>query len=326
MPKLDAFLETIKSKRLQRERAAAINERCRTMASILDAFILTQDLTTAFPSVADVCEMNEVKAIIQGTPVEVTVNRESFAEVEAQLPTLCDEWRSSKDRELVLMMNAAEVEGSIKVEEGEEASIDVSCLQLATTWFSCRDCTEPISYPRVLAHSHAIAVDFRNRRGDEPDTLTTLNCDLWNRNGDRIKFHVRAHEAAKVIVKACGRDPDVTTAEEMNAIDPILECTACYDATGGLNSGKLAMRWRRAVRPALLGLTNGSLGHTSQIFHSITVHHERSTTWATLSPQERLYAENNEKMAYSQILPDLACVHCRLKTSLRNIKDHVRIG
>ena len=248
MPKLNSLLDSVKTKRLQRERMTAINDRYRTMATILDSYFLTQDLRKAFPSVADVCDMRDVKSIIQDTPVEVTVTKDSFAEVEARLPRLCDEWRSAKDQELVSMMQTAGVEGCIKIEEGEEDEVDVSCLDLATTWFLCRDCTEPISYPRVLAHGHAIAIDYRNRRGDEPEMLIGLNCDLWNRNGDRISFHQPAHEAARMIVQACGLDPDLTTADVMNGIDPILECTACYDETNGCNSGKLAMRWRRAVR------------------------------------------------------------------------------
>jgi hypothetical protein len=249
MPKLIAVLETIKSRRMQRDRRRAINDRCLIMANILDAYILTQDPAQAFPSVADVCDLKEVRTIIQDTPVEVVVTKDSFAEVEAQLPRLCDEWTSSKNRELVAMMKAAGVEESIKIEEGQESEVDVSCLRLATTWFSCRDCQEPIGYPRVLAHGHANAFDYRDRRSDDtPEMFQSLNCDLWNRNGNRIGFHLQAYEAARMVVTACGLDPDMTTAEVMNEKDPILACSACYDATGGPNGGKLVMRWRRAVR------------------------------------------------------------------------------
>jgi hypothetical protein len=145
MPKLVDFMEDIKAKRLQRERLAAVNKRCQTMATILNNYLLTRPLTEVIPCIADVCEMKEIKSIIEDTPIEVEVTAKNFTTIVTELPRLIDEWRISKSRELIAMMEA-EAHALIKIEETDlAAQVDLSPLELATTWFFCRVPSHPRS-------------------------------------------------------------------------------------------------------------------------------------------------------------------------------------
>jgi hypothetical protein len=243
MPKLIEFMEDIKAKRLQRERVAAVNKRRQMMATILNNYLLTRSLTEVIPCIADVCEMKEIKSIIEDTPIDVEVNAKSFANIVPELPRLIDEWRISKSRELITMMEA-EAPALIKTEETDLAAhFDLSPLELATTWFFCRNCDEPIGYPRILAHDHAIAMTPTLRKDGPRDHILGLSCQAWNFRGDRLKFHVDAHRAARPIVESCGLDPDTTTARQMDEFDPMVECLICRN----FGAGRIAMRWRRAV-------------------------------------------------------------------------------
>ena len=220
------------------------------MATVLNDYVLTRPLTEVIPGIADVCEMKEIKSIIEDTPMEVEVTKDSFTEAVEEMPRLCDEWRISRSRDLIIMMQVG-TEESIKTETVPEVDIDLSSLELATTWFHCWNCTEPIGYPRVLVHGHATSFRYGSRIEASVDHFQNLGCEVWNHRGDRVWFYTQAHAAARPIIAACGLDPDVATAREMDELEPMIECLTCYniEIRYNLDTGRHAMRWRRAVRP-----------------------------------------------------------------------------
>ena len=60
----------------------------------------------------------------------------------------------------------------------------------------------------------------------------------WNRRRN-IRFNPDNMKILSDVVKRCGLDPKVTTAAQMNELDPIFECEACNDE----NSGRATMKW-----------------------------------------------------------------------------------
>ena len=152
----------------------------------------------------------------------------------------------------------------------------MSLLELATTFFQCDMCAEPISYPRILMHdcflrpSGAIAGPNHNAQGSgirkekkrtsqdiprEPRPFRVITADtLWPRLSEKfgagmhpgragVAFHKEASQSARRIILSCDENPDTITYAEMDQKDMRVQCLRCSSAA----KGKLVMRWTIAV-------------------------------------------------------------------------------
>lgn len=189
-------------------------------------------------------------------------------------------WKAHSDDYLIGLMPA---DSSRK---GKRKKLDSSALNLATTFFKCHFCTEPISYPRVLMHhclhnntmnsdelkgdgdildeetdedvEPVIPMKSRSREPRPPRTITVQT--LWEtiptftptgfRPGQPgITFDEESYTLSRKIVKACGQDPNTATHEVMEMNNARLECETCRKAReGGKGRAHVAMRWLMAVR------------------------------------------------------------------------------
>lgn len=241
-PLIDIMAE-LRDKRMKKERISALVQRQKVVVTLLKAYTLKRPITEVIPGPADICNMDEFKAIIEDTPVDVEVNQESFEQAVARLPVLIDEWRAAKDAELICIMN--EVTASESQSYISTPDITRQQLELATTFFKCKVCHTTITYPRILVHGCTHDLRYTWRDTDPRSVLwQSLGDETWNLGGDRVGFDKRAHPAARQVVECCQKNPDIATAREMDELDPRLECTNCFD-TG---SGRLVMGWRVAVR------------------------------------------------------------------------------
>ncbi|KAK1221700.1 hypothetical protein PQX77_015493 [Marasmius sp. AFHP31] len=105
-------------------------------------------------SPADICSVPKVKAMIEHEDPNAYSTPELFADLEDELPNLCEEWRTTKRYELLSLLPP----GS-----------NPSRLSLAKTFLKCSDCTtEPVSYPRIFIHEclRSLRFGYRNRGGD----------------------------------------------------------------------------------------------------------------------------------------------------------------
>ncbi|KAL1748602.1 hypothetical protein HDZ31DRAFT_29052 [Schizophyllum fasciatum] len=126
-------------------------------------------------------------------------------------------------------------------------------LFLATTYFKCFRCREPMPYPRIAVH-HCLRICKAETETDEADTAITISSMLramgfgppFYHGGDQVTFDEEASEHAKVLVRACGKDPKTTTFADMEALDARLECVACKP-----KKMREAMRWRSALLHSL---------------------------------------------------------------------------
>lgn len=174
------------------------------------------------------------------------------------MPTVIAAWREAKDAELVEILKTY-LPGATTAH-----------LHLATTVFICTvdknpkyssyyaPCRELLTYPRVLSHSCASQYDssvvgensewYRTQLPDDASMVAffLLRSMLWNTGGDRVGFSVEGSRNACAAVEACGLDPNVATVQDMDELDPLVECRSCKDLDDG--KGRLVMRWMRAVR------------------------------------------------------------------------------
>jgi len=90
------------------------------------------------------------------------ITKEDFEKVEPHLCNLITSWKEETDRYLVTLMPQPSGKGKKKDSRNSKAS----ALELATTFFKCDWCTEPISYPRILMHS-CLVEDQEEAGGEE---------------------------------------------------------------------------------------------------------------------------------------------------------------
>lgn len=239
--------------------------------NVVEAFIRPQHTDQWFPNSADFCLTDEFRALIMDpSPDESTITEESFRAIQSCLPEAANKWRLSQDSSLLEILPDTEKWPAEDMSGGTRDA--PTRLELATTFFSCKTCLgrdtvylsknksskkkvppHPIGYPRILAHQ--CLNDTRSQFSDDDPNFEILSKMVfmrklpWNLRGDRIKFHTAASIIAHNVVTACGKDPAVITASEMDEQDVRVECRRCSNRT---DSRRLVMTWRIAV------CTNGS--------------------------------------------------------------------
>ncbi|KAJ7601757.1 hypothetical protein DFH06DRAFT_388193 [Mycena polygramma] len=291
------FLTTLKQQRLQAAHVRIIKERRQLAAQVYSKFQETFPADTVFPAKVDMIRTEPFRKVIEDTSIhpEEKVTAESFDAAISQVQEFSASWKKSKNQELTEIMKTS-------LPDAVEAD-----LYLASTFFACsRMHSEPIGYPRILVHSSATYFQYYLWGKDAEHALEqALNEVAWN-NDAQIKLHERAFRTVRSVVEACGLDPDVTTATEMDDINPVVECLNCSDVRG-----RLVMRWGQAAS------------------------HECGTpSWRCLNVEEEALVQAKENENFKSTLPQLAysrwqdqylCGICDgpQKTNLDNLKTHL---
>ena len=198
--------------------------------------------------------------------------QEDFQKHEAQLQMTIASWREETDGYLTSLIPQPSAKGKKKAPCNDA----VNPLELATTFFKCHWCTEPISYPRVLMHScfardpravnqdddddseEEVVVDYRRipRQPRLPKQITydsvlhtMLNQHtLGMRAGmEGVAYDDEASKAVRKIIVLCGKDANTVTYAAMEEADARIECLRCSRAMHGRHK-RLIMKWTMAVR------------------------------------------------------------------------------
>lgn len=180
-------------------------------------------------------------------------------------------WRAETDDYLASLIPQPSVKGKGK----KKASNIADLLNLATTFFKCHWCTEPISYPRVLMHScfaedpqaddddddtEEEVVIHRRRTARQPlppkqityDTVLPTLLDRHNvgmcAGMEGVTYDDEASKAVREIVVLCGKDPNTVTYAAMEELDARIECLRCSRRVKRGKNKRLIMKWTMAVR------------------------------------------------------------------------------
>jgi hypothetical protein len=98
-------------------------------------------------------------------------------------------------------------------------------LRLATTWFNCtgksQRCRIPLDLEEIHRHKCMSRSDIESETYSEHIHLQwAIGEQAWNVNKDRVEYDPQAAKTGWKVVKACGKDPLVTTTEEMDTCKP----------------------------------------------------------------------------------------------------------
>jgi hypothetical protein len=230
--------------------------------SVVDAFIRPRYTDQWFPNSVDFCLMDEFRALILDPSTDdSTITEASFKDIESCIPDAAEEWRLSQSRSLLELLPEGMNETT---EDATSQTNDASTrLELATTFFSCKKCLgrgivlqsknksakkkepHPVTYSRILTHDCLNDPSPVNDQDPNFEILSRLSIrkQPWHLQGDLVKFHRAASIIAHNVVTACGKDPAVTTASEMDEQDFRVECRRCSKGV----SSRLVMTWTMAV-------------------------------------------------------------------------------
>jgi hypothetical protein len=163
----------------------------------------------------------------------------------------------------------------------------MNALGLATTFFKCHWCTEPISYPRILMHGclyndvktneeagdeEVEEADMEDSEGDvvvntrgpreprppkdiTPDLVLPMLSDYYSlgmqAGKEGVTYDEEASGAVRDIITAYGEDPMTVTYAAMEENPARVECLRCSRAMQAkkTKSVRLVMKWTMAVCP-----------------------------------------------------------------------------
>ena len=237
------WLETLNRFRSQRLDALVYPRRKISLATEYTNYVTRPPpnipVFELLPHVIDVACFPPFRNIIKA-PEGTQMNDEPFESALAQLPELVDEWRKKLDAEVADLVKIpshlsfestsdGRVVASSSTTSSESSQVTTNKLRLACALFS-DDCTTGLfTHPEVFFGS------MRRHEYPRPDGFD------WERTGSiPRRYGIGYIVEAPYVVHACGLDPNVATADDMDRRNARLKCLFCRDMR--------AMRWRDAVR------------------------------------------------------------------------------
>jgi hypothetical protein len=233
-PGLVEFMEGMRVKRLRKERAQAIRKRGLVLSALISEYAATRPLHGILPAASDLAALETFRTVIEHTPIEEEVTAAHFQDSMANFPSLVEDWRRSKDRELLDMVKACPIIDSSDITE--------SRLLFATTYFRCELCEAEIEYPRILVHKCTRLLFLH--KSEVESFFIDLGSTPWNYGGKRLSFHLEAYAMAVTVLIDCSIRLDAKITE-IQAADCRFECLSCTNE----EKGRLVMRWPKVVRP-----------------------------------------------------------------------------
>ncbi|KAJ7172194.1 hypothetical protein C8R46DRAFT_893686 [Mycena filopes] len=310
-PKLVLLMQSVTEKMQRRKRKALLKNRQRLLLSILKQYSLERPIDEVHPRFIDVCVLPHIKAMLEDPSMDAYTTEESFQEVIDDLPRLFAAWREEKTLSLLHLLPGGP---------------DRDLLLRATTYFRCASCKEPIAYPRILAHKCLSDLQHGHRNRDDDLTVLCISLDSepWNCDGKRVAYYPTAEASAHSVVRACGFDTEVTTVQDMDDVNPWIECVCCSHKV----RGRAVFRWRKGVGPFVHGIKY--LAHSTQILHDM--YHAASSEpamWRLLNETDTEAAEAlQEKLFETDYRHDVeyTCTKCREQFSYLGMRGHLRVS
>lgn len=230
-PEVIAFFEEYRHVRFKQKQQDVQWGRIGLLSPVFSKYLLSQPRGEPRPTYADISGQEPFKSLIFVTPLDVVLTTADFEACADQIPQACDDWLQSNTKKLLQLLP-------------KHAASKSSILELATTFFRCHWCREPISYPRILVHD-CLRRDHPGLEDYDDDELYYANRSTkpWNFGGAQVTHDKDASNYAKDIITACGKKSASVSAATMDELDQRVECLRCISPRG-----RLVMRWKTAVR------------------------------------------------------------------------------
>lgn len=244
LPALEEYMRGYREERLVRDRKRLLLDRLPLFHEVVKTYRMSVPPDAIAIDVADFFYHPEILNFIINTP-DIS-GPADLDPIRPRLPEIAQELQVQLTDQLLALISADA--------EAKYVFDPATVLDLATTTFACATCLrkasyqsasppDVIRYPRVLAHECAVRIEWPKSEVVDFYMLEKVTYRTsWNRLG-LINFDMESRAILADVVEMCGLDPATTTAAEMDAADPIIECLACNN----LHFGRCIMRWDLVV-------------------------------------------------------------------------------
>lgn len=237
-------MEGVRALRLHRKRINLLVNRIPVLQDAVQACVSTFPPNTPLPNIADIFQLPIVLSLINSEGLDSEFTVEKLGPFIKAFPNIARQWKLEKDAQLVELIKSA-CGGSYTFNPD-------TVLGLATTMFSCKFCSNdsdmgycilPMWHPRILIHSDALSACPAEPNDDMQAIHSLTKSGPWN-TGNIFTFLTDDRAIMAKVLQEFGLDPDTTTSEQMDALDPIFECVSCNDP----RKGRYTMKWIHLVR------------------------------------------------------------------------------
>ncbi|KAJ7577440.1 hypothetical protein C8J56DRAFT_899073 [Mycena floridula] len=211
------FVEWMQDAKVNRLRLEAENSkasRYSLLRTLCTTYQSNQPIDNIMPPVPDIALSEDFRAIIEDTPLTTILTIDDFAPAIAELPRIIQEWRSQKDLELLAIL------------QQHDSNSTLSDLNLATTIFKVSHET-CIRYPDILARRSTFSILY-----DPFRPMGFRGEGTWNER-NVIAYDEDASRNVSAVLKACGLDPVVATRDDLETLNPLIECLTCENSVSG---------------------------------------------------------------------------------------------
>ncbi|KAF8547195.1 hypothetical protein OG21DRAFT_1450535 [Imleria badia] len=161
---------------------------------------------------------------------ETQMGVKPFESAFAKLPALVAEWRKQLDVELAELVTIPSHLSSSDQAVSLSSATPMESSQKATDKLHLACAVFDTGSSVLFTHSDVFSSSMRHRTMDHGEDDSQMSF--------RSRFGIKALEQAPYIVHACGMDPNVATAEDMDRRNARLKCLACKN---------LCITWRDAL-------------------------------------------------------------------------------
>ncbi|KIJ66542.1 hypothetical protein HYDPIDRAFT_26881 [Hydnomerulius pinastri MD-312] len=309
------FMNRMKKFRLKQEHLALLQERQNIFTEFWSKYQRDNPDDGIMPTIPSLISIDLVWNILDRPP-EVTVNIGTFAWLEIMLDLFLPKYHQTILLEFAKSLPDMFEGGGMEQKRswiwsgGEAATI-------ALAVFTCKKglCDDlpddPNAPPRLMYYPeyiHHRCNRIQRKKWDVLHTVGTVtlgegyphHCVQQERNFEKLVYNARASRTVKNVVEACGLDPEYTTPQTLDKLDPRLVCLKC--SYGNLPDGERIMTvrtWRDSVA------------------HSVNTHFGDSRVrWQEISDAEAQELRDLQKADMEAKVPSRRvwrCAHCRDK-------------
>ncbi|KAL1745151.1 hypothetical protein HDZ31DRAFT_37045 [Schizophyllum fasciatum] len=200
----------VRAKRIEKERRTVLHSRYKAFANAYHEFLLTKPLDAVLPAVANLAILDEVRATIEGTPLDVCLPPETYTNLVANVPaSWYAEWRQRADADLVEVLNDLLPNSHLTAAHLQLAYLHMVYVPKTGIGF-------PQQYPDIIANS-CVTDDMDAQRRAERER-TGYASSSWS--AARIVTAGYVLQIARELITLAGMDPDTTTREDIELRDP----------------------------------------------------------------------------------------------------------
>jgi hypothetical protein len=248
-PALVEFMENFRKERLAELRSKRLYQRGKIISKRLQEFY-SQNYHQVKISFADVCQIEEVKAILEWSLEDSgddAVTVESFDAIFSQFELLLNRWRHRQSEKLLLLLRPIleKDHGGLSTYalNGENFDFD-----LAVAVFQCERCnTGPLPALDIVQHNCSFDRFDCTVRNELPEVIRKIveedHLPLpWNFR-QSIHVHEGAYRCVKAILDCCNMDPVTMTRCNLNIHEQLFVCRRCPR----LGDNSRSFHWRSMV-------------------------------------------------------------------------------